>query len=96
MTPEKQLKAKKSKMILNVSLWETTWNGNLGRLVQADRVGGQQTWIELKRRRMKVKRKIKRGIEFSIAKNLITFRVMTFPCLEGRTMTRCQKLEMVV
>ena len=48
MTQQKQVKAKKSKTFLNVWGWERTCYGNLGGLVQADRVGGRQRWIELK------------------------------------------------
>ena len=82
--------------MLNVWGWETTCYGNLGGLVQADRVGGRQRWIELKRRKMKVKRKNKRTSGFSMVKNIITVGVRTFSGLEGRKMTRYPKLEMVI
>ena len=95
MTPEKQVKAKKCKTFLNVWGWETALYGNLGRLVQADQADGRQTWIELKRRKMKVKRKNERRVEFSMVENLVTVSVMTFPCLECWSVTMCPKLEMV-
>ena len=95
MTTGKQVKAKKSKTFLNVWGWETAWYGNLGRLMQADRADGRQRWIELKRRKTKVKRKNERWVEFSMVENLLTVSVMTFLCLEGRLVTICPKLKMV-
>ena len=96
MTPEKQVKAKKNLTILNIWGWEIAWYGYLGRLVQADQADGRQRWIELKRRKMKVKRKNERSIEFGMMENLETVSVMTFPCLVGRSVTMCPKLEMVI
>ena len=96
MTTGKQVKAKKSKTFLNVWGWETAWYGNLGRLMQADRADGRQRWIKLERRKMKVKQKNERRVEFSMVENLVTVRVMTFLCLEGRSVTMCPKLEVVI
>ena len=67
--------------------WRAGPGGPGGRTTKMDRVEAQEDESQTENKRM---------IEFSMVKNLIMVGVTTFPCLEGRTMTRCLKLEIVV